>query len=104
LRHSGRDGLWIIFQSAVAGESAIITDTLTVYLQRDRKDLIFFSVDKPVYNNVGLLYSPTAEIKESQLNYLIIPHDQYRFSRKGEPVDFTYETSDIQLGSRWGRT
>jgi DNA-binding transcriptional LysR family regulator len=68
ISHTSNEGE--LFNMAAAGKTALISDTLTAYINRDNRNLVFFPIDKAVFCNVGFIYSLKPEIGEGQRRYI----------------------------------
>lgn len=52
-----------LYETVEKGKGAMLTDSLQAYERRKSSQLVFFPLDKPVYSNVGFLYSGNADLE-----------------------------------------
>lgn len=60
----------LMIKAVAAGRTAMLTDSFTAYLERDRDDMIFFPIDKPICSDIGFLYSTSLREESLQRRYL----------------------------------
>ena len=60
----------MLYKSVAAGDVAMITDSLSAYINRGNADIIFFPIDLPLHNNIGFLYSNTIDLSPQQQSFI----------------------------------